>query len=343
MAIKQIGVSNIKSRKDCKVTYPNGSLPLITAPMSCVADIDNYTVFTNLGISVCLPRSANRYIKDNLIWNSWSLKDFETSYLDKDYAINTIEFACIDVANGNMWKLHNVIARAKQKYGDSLVIMSGNVASVEAFIELAKTGCDYIRVGIGGSSVCSTYLNTGVGYDKPLDDLILKCYEAKIVNKFSTKIVADGISSYVDYLVTKKRGLPNGYAAINRLLYNGANYVMVGTLFAQFLESAAEKYITNDNPDSLTVEEYWSEYGSDVNCVISGMSTRSEQNGYKDSNSIRHSEGFVKDTPVKYSLKDWLHGSKDQDTSGLSGFIPNLQSAMSYCGVDSIENFITKV
>jgi hypothetical protein len=324
--------------------------------MSCVVDADNYKVFTDLGISVCLPRSPSRFIKDNLIWNSWSLEDFKQTYISDCYlipsnctylkvdaALTEKTYICIDVANGNMSSLHWAIERAKKIHGDNLVIMSGNVASVEAFIELAKAGCDYIRVGIGGSSVCSTYLNTGVGYDKPLDDLILKCYKAKIVNKFSTEIIADGISSYVDYLVTKKRGLPNGYAAINRLLYNGADYVMVGTLFAQSFESAAEKYITNDNPDSLTVEGYWSEYGSDVNCVISGMSTRSEQNGDKDSNSIRHSESFVKDISVKYSLKDWLHGSKDQDTSGLSGFIPNLQSAMSYCGVSSIENFITKV
>jgi len=173
--IQQAGKTDITSRSQCNV-YDNGLLPVITAPMYSVVDKSNYKEFTNLGIQVCLPRNiaANRNDK---VFESFSLDDFISIFVDGDedgLLFEEINRVCIDTAVGHMTKLHNAIRTAKDKFGDNLIIIAGNVSSVDAFIELAKTGVDYIRVGIGGGGGCSTTTNTGVG-QADLEELIKEC------------------------------------------------------------------------------------------------------------------------------------------------------------------------
>ena len=319
--------TGLNSRTEANPFDKNGFLPLITAPMYSVVGETNYQVFLDNKIQVCLPR--NTQVEDigdfDRVFFAVSLEEFIVSYIGaadhKSFNINNEpNKICIDTANGNIPQLHEAIKKAKEIHRDNLTIMAGNVASVEAFIELAKTGVDYIRVGIGGGGGCNTTSNTGIGQED-LAELIKECYkyrevtktnfdylkketstffsknnisEHEYLNQIKVKIVADGISSYVKQCESKYGFNDNGYAAINKLLFAGADLVMIGKLFAQCLESAGKKgfYQKDKNgsiiPGSKPIlhtnnKEILTQSLSKNNLFVnySGMSTHAEQERYK--------------------------------------------------------------
>lgn len=166
--IKQSAIG-LNSRSETNPFGDNGFLPLITAPVYSVVDETNYRVFLDNKIQVCLPRKTNtdKFSDTDFykVWKSYSLQDFENKYCLSGNLFEGQRKVLIDTANGNMPALHKAIRKAKEIHGDNLVIMAGNVSSVEVFIELAKVGCDFIRVGVGGGSGCNTSLQTGVGQE----------------------------------------------------------------------------------------------------------------------------------------------------------------------------------
>ena len=366
----------LNSRSEADPYNKDNMLPLITAPMySVVSGEDrNYKEFLNRGIQVCLPRNQTAQIEAEVIGTSSfisvSLNRFIKDYIDSNerYCIHQV---CIDTANGNMPKLHDAIRKAKKRYGDNLIIMAGNVSSVKAFAELAKTGVDYIRVGVGGGGGCNTTSNTGIGQEG-LEELVKLCShyvtrysgkgyypggpfnwniwmgttgyaidiptEEEKYNIANVKIIADGISTYVKQCEKKYGFNDNGYAAINKLLYAGADLVMIGRLFAQSSESAGKKrkkgfeYIIDDFGE----REYISFKGQEV--LYSGMSTQKEQQAYNE--DIKPSEGSTTWLPVRWTLDEWLFGSKTQDEAPyLSGWVNTIKSAMSYVGAKTLNNF----
>lgn len=289
-------------------------LPLITAPMLSVVNKHNIDIYLNNKIQVSLPRNIN-FEKDNeYVWNTYSFDKTEELFLrsiEEDFCYLPDKLL-IDVANGNMPKLYQLIKNIKTVY-PKIQIMSGNVSSVEAFEQLAKTGIDYIRVGIGGGSVCNTTTNVGVG-QKNLAKLIKKCVKLRnqynSINKDSysdVKIVADGISSYIRYCGRKYGYHQNGYAAILKLLDSGADLVMIGGKFANLVKTEFD-----------SKKHY-------------GMSSHEAQKHY--SNELKPSEGMVAQLTRRYSFKDWLYGSeKPDDYPFHMGFINAYKSYKSYVG-----------
>ena len=333
----------LNSRSEAYPYNENGFLPLITAPMYSVVNEQNWDIFYKNKINVCLPRKC--VAPSDGIFHSLSLADFKEWFITgKNVGIIDPEipklksYICIDTANGNIPDLHTAIKKAKELHGDNLVIMAGNVASVEAFVELAKTGVDYIRLGIGGGGGCNTTSNTGVGQED-LELLIKRCFAAKELlldvadcgesfnyewySRYSNsewlrheeginnldeeecktigkvKIAADGISSYIKQCETKYGFNDNGYAAINKLLFAGADLVMIGKLFTQCLESAGEKALWNpisqirnetwdiEPWDTAKCEEFKLNYNNknadlkNIFVKYSGMSTQKEQKKYR--------------------------------------------------------------
>lgn len=330
--IKQCAVFDIESRSECNPYNSEGFLPIITSPMYSVVNEDNINIFLENKVQVCLPRNIGTIPENGEYFVSYSLNDFIKKYITQYEITKTsltfVVKVCIDTAAGHLKSLHEAIRKAKEIHGNNLIIMAGNVASLDAFIELARSGCDYIRVGIGDSSGCNTTSNTGVG-QKNLKKLIKKCYwerdehirfsnsiqeyrngktkgvfggwteeeEIARINVSKVKIVADGISSYIKQCEEKYGFNDNGYAAINNLLYAGADLVMIGKLFVQCLESAGEKgvetmdgvvsfdnwltpFYTSGAPKSL--EELFNRGSKHCRVRYSGMSTLQEQEKYKD-------------------------------------------------------------
>ena len=250
-------ISNISSRLECNPFTSEKWLPIFTAPMASVVNTDNLDQFINNGINPILPRNINfetrkLHLKDQT-WVALSLKEFENLFIDNAEQMTddfrTHYFIVVDIANGHMKSLYSKCYEAKKlaiKYGYKLTIMTGNIANSGTYRWIcdlnytAKTRIiDFIRVGIGGGSGCITTSNVSIHY--PQASLINECYKEK---KWAKTLRDDlGEPKYDESLFPKivaDGGIRN-YDHVIKALALGADYVMIGSLFAQCIESAGEK------------------------------------------------------------------------------------------------------
>ena len=323
--------SRINSRKTVNVLDENGMLPLFTAPMDTVTDSDHRKIFNENLIYPIIPRTQTKLLsaEECRKLNSWvaiSLDHFETLFLKGNFNKSSAKyFICIDIANGHMKRLIDTVKKAKERLPDNLVLMVGNVANPLTFIELSKVGADYVRVGIGNGSGCSTSVHTGIGY--PLASLVHDIQQEKRKNpgKFA-KVVADGgIKKYSDII---------------KALALGADYVMCGGIFNKALESAGYTYAANKKFEGYTVPgDQVNQYSDDVKTAFKmgslfykkfrGMSTKEVQAHL--GNDLRSSEGVTRMIQVEYTLSGWVEN-----------FIDYFSSAMSYTDCKELSGFIGK-
>jgi IMP dehydrogenase/GMP reductase len=295
----------------------------MTAPMDTVINDKNYKIFKENGIMPVLPRIANpeKYYVDTEIFLSYSLDDFERIFLHNTAYIpkNKKAHVLIDIANGHMNRLYDMARIGKEKYGDSLFLMVGNIANPDTFFRYASINVDAIRIGIGNGNGCLTTVQTGVGY--PMASLIEKCRNVKELTKKQTLIVADGgFKKYAD--IIKALGL-------------GADYVMLGSILNKALESAGETTIASDTLGNHKVID---QYGDDAKKMFDaeihiyktfrGMSTKEVQKSWGKEN-LTTSEGVVRRNRVEYTLDGWV-----------KNFESYLRSAMSYTGKEKLHQFI---
>lgn len=333
----------LNSRTEVDI-FKENKLPIITAPMYSVLDdtefgLDFFDRLIGLKVNVCQPRyvnhnkyDSNEYISVNLDFMEKLTKNHDDSYEGKKI--------CIDVANGNMPRLHHLIKLVKTHY-ENITLMAGNVSSVEAFLQLESTGVDAIRVGIGGGNNCTTTVNTGVG-QADLFKLINDCY---LASKTNVKIIADGVSAFT-------RVLPHDdyaqYRTIILLLYAGADMVMLGTAFARMEDSkVGDLFYKNINNLSKNdgVGDYVL-YDKNSTKILKpqlykqtyGMSTKQMQALYSD--KLKTSEGMSKMISLDYSSTDWVFGATDERHDKVGGFVNYLRSAMSYAGCRTLDEFI---
>ncbi|MFR3783109.1 MAG: IMP dehydrogenase [Clostridia bacterium] len=74
-----------------------------------------------------------------------------------------VDMICMDSSDGySVWQ-KNTIDFVREKYGDSVKIGAGNVVDKEGFLYLAEAGADFIKVGVGGGSICITRETKGIG------------------------------------------------------------------------------------------------------------------------------------------------------------------------------------
>jgi len=328
--------SDISSRKEVNVYDENGMLPLFTAPMDTVVDMGNLDIFKENKITPILPRTVKDI--DNIIlktnWISVGLNKFEKIVQDFtnpyiDASLLDTKYILVDIANGNMEKLVELVIKGKEKYGNKLQLMVGNIANPETYEILSEAGADYVRTGVGNGGGCLTSQNVGIGY--PLASLIDECYKVSCTLKEPAKIVADG-------------GMKN-YSDIIKSLALGADYVMVGSLLNRSLESAGETFKANVKHTGV---ETWTEPGEPVDQFdpnvknafqngarfykkFRGMSTKGVQKALGNK-VLKTSEGVTRMNPVEYTLEGWVEN-----------FRHYLASAMSYTGARTLEEFIGNV
>lgn len=338
--------SLIEHRAECDPFNPDGMLPLFTAPMDTVVSPANFWRFKDNGIIPILPRTEDvevriKYAFDGS-WAAFSLNEFEDIFCEsekKTFEKHTVK-ALIDVANGHMERILKLVKIAKEKYGNRIEIMAGNIANPDAYYSYAAAGVDYIRCGIGSGFGCLSTSNTGV--HMPMASLIDKVAERKrivkrwfeeksTVYKSIPKIVADG-------------GIRN-YSDIIKALALGADYVMVGSVFASMLESAAPKHCNSgysrplvdydkiyfkNNAWHLKNDRRGDDYFlGDISAVFYGMASREGQIAMNGSKT-KTSEGISKVIPIKYTMAGWVENFKDY-----------LRSAMSYVGAKNLRQFRT--
>ena len=176
--------SNIEHRSNCNpfLSQHDNYLPIFTAPMSTVVNKENFALFEENHIIPILPRNFDletriEYLKLGK-WAAVGLQEFEDLFLnnDWDFELYPNVNVLIDIANGHMEKLHCIIhdAKVKYKWSHNFKIMSGNIANPLTYVELAKAGCDYVRVGIGGGSGCfvkGTQITMADGTKQNIEDI----------------------------------------------------------------------------------------------------------------------------------------------------------------------------
>lgn len=132
-----------------------------------------------------------------------------------------IQFICIDIANGYSEHFGDFIEEVRSKYPGKTII-AGNVVTSDMTQELILRGADIIKVGIGPGSVCTTRIQTGVGY--PQLSAIIECADA--AHGLGAHIIADGGC-------TSPGDVAKAFAA-------GADFVMLGGMLAGHDEGAGE-------------------------------------------------------------------------------------------------------
>ena len=232
-------ISKINSRKEVNPFIDN-MLPIFAAPMSAVVNVNNYEIWLNNKITPILPRNINFEIRLNFLqqdkWVALSLTEFRDIFISKkiiDIHKEKQYRVCVDLANGHMYSLLSDCYKVKQLF-PNVIIMTGNIANPETYLEYCNAGIDYVRCSIGSGSCCTTASNTAIHY--PIASLIDKIntikYNRNLHNEFCTKVIADG-------------GIRN-YNDVIKALALGADYAMIGGLFATFIESAGE-VVSGDN------------------------------------------------------------------------------------------------
>jgi len=187
---------------------------------------------------------------------------------------------CLDVAHGHHALVRTALKTLREELGDKVHLMAGNVATLEAFNDLADWGADSIRVGIGGGSICSTRLNTGHGV--PTYQSVVDCARSDR----DAKLIADG-------------GIKNS-GDIVKALAAGADFVMLGSMLAGTDESPGEIF-TSEN------KKYK---------VYRGMASRSAQMEWRGKSSSP--EGVSTTIPYKGSVVDILQDITGNIKSGFS-------------------------
>ena len=150
---------------------------------------------------------------------------------------------CIDSSEGYSCWQKFTIDWIRENYGDSVKVGAGNVVDKEGFYFLAEAGADFIKVGIGGGSICITRETKGIGRGQAtaLIDVVEARNEYYERTGVYIPICSDG-------------GIVHDYH-ITLSLAMGADFVMLGRYFARFDESPTNKLYIN----GTYVKEYWGE------------------------------------------------------------------------------------
>ncbi len=219
-----------------------------------------------------------------------------------------VDILCIDSSDGySVWQ-KNTIEWVRKKYKDTVKIGAGNVVDKEGFNYLAAAGADFIKVGVGGGSICITRETKGIGRGQAsaLMDV------AKARDEYFKKT---GV--YIP--ICSDGGIVHDYH-ITISLAMGADFVMMGRYFARFDESPTNKIKIN----GTYVKEYWGE----------GSNRARNWQRYdlgQDQKKLSFEEGVDSYIPYAGSLKENVNIT-----------INKIKSTMCNCGSITIEELHQK-
>ena len=247
--------STLKSRKEVDLTrtykfkHSNrewSGVPIIASNMDGVGELQvaknlsKYNIITSLTKQHDLKSiSSFSEIKDIFNYVAISCGTSAESYQRLNTIISEhtyIQFICIDVANGYSENFSDFVSLVREKY-PSKTIIAGNVVTADMAQELILSGADIVKVGIGGGSVCTTRIQTGVGY--PQLSAVIECADA--THGLGGHMIADGGCT-----------CPGDVA---KAFGGGADFVMLGGMLAGHKEGGGE--IISENK-----KEYIEFYGS---------------------------------------------------------------------------------
>lgn len=210
----------------------------------------------------------------------------------------------VDIANGDTRASEETVRYIRENDPD-VNLMAGNVAKKNGFERLQDAGANFIRVGIGGGSICAT--RTATGFGMPTLTSVMDCAK----NKRGAYLVADGGIEYA--------------GDIAKAIAAGADMVMAGKLFAGTDLSGGEKYNNKFEIEPDPEEWKWVKY--------SGMASKEAISKLKSKRSVVSIEGVSGLVPYIGKTSEVIEG-----------ILGNLQTAVSYyAGCKDWEYFRSKV
>ena len=214
---------------------------------------------------------------------------------------------CIDSSEGFSEWQKLTIDFIREKYGDSVKVGAGNVVDKDGFLFLAKCGADFVKVGIGGGSICITRETKGIGRGQAT--ALIEVCKARDEYFEETGI-------YVP--VCSDGGIVHDHH-VTLALAMGSDFVMLGRYFARFDESPTAKLFVGGS----YVKEYWGEG--------SNRARNWQRYDLGGSKKLSFEEGVDSYVPYAGPLKD-----------NVDKTLSKVKSTMCNCGALNIKEFQQK-
>lgn len=310
--------STVESRSDVDLSTQitpriKLSLPLISSNMSTVTSTEFAIALGKLGGLGVIPRFVTSEEEANMVMETKKHKVLvgaavgvrEDGFERAEYVVKAgADILFLDVAHGYLDKVLTATKLLKQKYGQSVDIVAGNVATEEATDALFKSGADSVKVGIGPGSTCITRIETGCGV--PQITAIIGA--AKAARKYGKTIISDG-------------GMKTS-GDIVKALAAGSSAIMTGHLFAGCKETPGKLIKKGD--------KLFKEYNGSTSLVEKMLHIKKLGKSLP-MNYIFQIEGV--ETLVPYI------GPLDQVVEKMTA---NIRSGFSYCGAHNLKELWQK-
>ena len=212
-----------------------------------------------------------------------------------------VDILCLDSSEGYSEWQKLAIEWIRAEYGDTVKVGAGNVVDAEGFRFLADCGADFVKIGIGGGSICITREQKGIGRGQAT--AVIEVAKARDEYAKETGI-------YVP--ICSDGGIVHDYH-MTLALAMGADFMMLGRYFARFDESPTLKLKINNN----YVKEYWGEGSS--------RARNWQRYDLGGKGKLSFEEGVDSYVPYAGSLKDNVHAS-----------LAKVRSTMCNCGALTI-------
>ena len=329
--------SSIKSRKEVDVSSPMANIsyvpaiPIVASPMDTITEYEMAMQMIRLGGIGVIHRyntieEQRKVVSDvceSLInENSTSTSAIAAAigvsgdYLERAQSLYNAgaRILCVDIAHGHHILMKSALQNLRATFGNRVHLMAGNVATLQAFNDLADWGANSIRVGIGGGSICSTRIQTGHGM--PTLQSVMDCARS---DRDAIRIADGGIKTSGD---------------IVKALAAGADMVMLGSLLSGTHETPGDilsnstggySYTTTTSQDGLVTYalDEGITAGSNLYKSYRGMASKEAQvewRGYQSSE-----EGVATTVPYKGPVKPII-----------DSLVKGIKSGLSYSGVTTI-------
>lgn len=309
-------------------------VPIMAANMDGVGTLEMAKSLSKFNMITCLTKDHQYYdfdkdfaVDSNYFAISTGIREDDYKYLKAtlDTFIDDIKFICIDVANGYSESFGDFVAKIRSEFPNHTII-AGNVVTADMTQELILRGADIVKVGIGPGSVCTTRVQTGVGY--PQLSAIMECSDA--AHGLGGHIIADGGC-------TCPGDVAKAFGA-------GADFVMLGGMLAGHDESGGDvvtkiydmPYTFKDRKPVVETKSFVQFYG-----MSSDTAMNKHHGGVAE---YRSSEGRTVEVPYKgpvdNTIRDILGGLRSTCTYVGASELKHLSKCTTFVRVNNQYNRI---
>ena len=214
-----------------------------------------------------------------------------------------VDVMCIDSSDGFSVYQKETIEYIKTSFGEHVKVGAGNVVDRDGFLYLAEAGADFVKVGVGGGSICITREQKGIGRGQAT--ALIEVADAR--DEYFKKT---GV--YVP--ICSDGGIVQDYHMVLAMAM-GADFLMMGRYFARFDESPTRKLMVNGN----YMKEYWGEG--------SNRARNWQRYDMGGTDNLKFEEGVDSFVPYAGKLKD-----------NLDITLGKIKSTLSSCGVFNLDD-----